>query len=122
MKSLTIALALFALLLTGIFLNAIYINEETSRWSKLAESLDNIESESFEQRFNAFESEWKNFKRIADISCQYSDLNRIDMTIKEMKARAETDSPEDYETARQTLIFLLSELSRLERLSPEGLI
>lgn len=122
MKSLAISIILFILLITGLILNAIYINEETSKLTVLVKGLDDINCEDFDEQISRLEEEWQRFRRIADISCQHSDLNKIDLTIQEMKARAEVNSPEDYETARQALIFLLKELSRLEKLSPESLI
>ena len=122
MKSLVISSILFIVLITCIIWNAIYIKEGTLRLTKLADELEDINGEDIVGRISRLEAEWQRFRQIADISCQHSDLNKIDLTIKEMKVRAETDSPEDYETARQTLIFLLKELSRLEGLAPESLI
>ena len=121
MKSLITSIILFAALLFAIVWNAIYINEGSSQLIALTEELESIEADDFEARFGELESEWKDFRRFADVSCQYSDLSKIDQTIGEMKSRAATNCPEDYETARQTLILLLKELVRLEKISPNTL-
>ena len=122
MKSLITSIVLFAILLTVIFLNAIYINEESLKLAAIAKKLESIDSDDFEEGFSELESEWESFRRLADASCQYSDLNKIDQIIGEMKSRAATNCPEDYETARQTLILLLKELPRLERINLNALI
>jgi hypothetical protein len=122
MKSLVISLLLFALLISVIIINAIYINEETLRLIDITTELHLLKGAELEGSLNHLESEWNNFKKVADISCAYTDVNKIDFTIKEMKMRAATNSPEEFEAARQTLIFLLNELSRLEKISCDGLI
>lgn len=122
MKSFFISLSLFALLLFAIISNAIYINEEIESITKEIESLGSFESPNFNGELDKIEKSWQDFRVIADISCAYSELNKIDTTLHQLRAYATAKSFDEYEATRATLVLLLRDLARLEKITLKGLI
>ena len=122
MKGFIISLTLFLLLLSVIIINAIYINEGIDRLTASAESLGSFDSSNFSDNLDKLEESWDEFRAIADISCSYSELNKIDTALYQLRAYAATESLEDYEATRATLVLLLRDLARLEKITLKGLI
>ena len=122
MKSFFIALSLFALLLFAVIGNAIYINEEIESLTEELEALGSFESPNFNDKLDEIEDNWQNFRAIADISCAYSELNKIDTTLHQLRAYAAAKSFDEYEATRTTLILLLRDLARLEKITLKSLI
>ena len=122
MKSFIIASILFFVLIFGISINAIYINEGIDDLTKITEALGDFNSDGFNDRLNELEAKWNSFRKTADISCPYSELNRIDTTFRQLRSYADTKSLSEYEATRSMLIFLLRDLNRLEKITLKGLI
>ena len=122
MKSFIISSILFSFLIIAILINAIYINEGIDHLTEITEALGDFNSEGFNDKLEELEECWKHFRKAADISCSYSELNRIDTTFRQLRSYANTKSQSEYEATRSTLIILLNDLSRLEKITLKGLI
>ena len=121
MKSFTIALVLFTTLVVIIIANSLYITSETQRLVDIAEGLPDFEDESLNQNIDLFENDWKRFRSIADISCSYGEMSKIDMAFADLRVFIKEDNRSDYEHTRVFIILQLKELARLERISLNGL-
>ena len=122
MKSFCASLILFAILLSGIVLNAIYIKKEADILINDLENLRDYTSPDFNKKLESIENKWRRFRIFAELSSPNTELEKIELTIKEMKVYAAKKSAADYAAANKRLIFLLSELTRLEKISFSGLI
>lgn len=121
MKSFTIAVVLFTTLVVIIIANSLYITSETHRLIETAESLPDFEDERLNQGIDHFEDGWRRFRSIADISCSYNEMSKIDMAIADLRVFIKEDNRSDYEHTRVFIILQLKELARLERISLNGL-
>ena len=117
MKSFIVATILFLLLLTLIVINSIYINKACDLLSEMSKELGEIGNGDFDSRLSTLESSWQEFRKVARISCPDSELDKIDLTLTEMRSHYESNNQEGLEVAKARLCLLLRELSRLERIS-----
>ena len=122
MKSFIATIILFAIFLSGIILNSIYMKKGSEALIKSANELKDCSWDNFSNRLEELDSQWKRFRNLAEFSSSNTELEKIDLTIKEMKVYANKKIAADYAAANERLIFLLSELTRLEKLSFAGLI
>ena len=121
MKSFTIAVVLFTTLVVIIIANSLYITSETQRLIEIANGLPDFDDERLSQSIDLFENGWRRFRAIADISCSYNEMSKIDMAIADLRVFIKENNRSDYEHTRTFIIIQLKELARLERISLNGL-
>ena len=121
MKSFTIAVVLFTTLVVIIIANSLYITSETQRLITATQALPDFEDEHLSQSIDLLEDRWRRFRIIADISCSYNEMSKIDMAIADLRVFMKEDNRSDYEHTRIFIILQLKDLARLERISSSGL-
>lgn len=121
MKSFIISLILFTILLSFIIFNSLYMKIQSERLIKKAEDLPHISDPTFQEKLSLLRSNWESVKKVIGLSCSYSELLKIDMAFEELSAFATEQSHADCTASKANLIFLLKEISRLERITIEGI-
>ena len=122
MRDFVISIILFSLLLIATVGNSLYINNEVRSLSEAVKSIPSIDSPECSEFINDLRLEWKNFKKIARISLNYSEINKIDCLIEEINCHLETKNSNDFEHAKVMMLNLLSEMVRLEKISADGIL
>ncbi len=117
MKSFVIAVIIFSLLIIAISANSIYMNKSVTSLIRAVEAIPEPDTEGFYEALEASFEEWKKIKKTADLSCSYSELSRIDLAFEDMAIFASEKNHSDYTHTKNLLIYCLSELTRLEKLS-----
>lgn len=121
MKSFTISVVLFVSMIAIIILNSNFMLSSTQGLIEEFKNLPEPSSADFDDAISRAERNWISFKKTADISCSYIEINKIDLAIKNMKVFAIEKNHSDYAYTKDSLIFLLQELSRLEKITVNGL-
>ncbi len=121
MKDFIISIILFSLLITLIVCNSVYIKKEVNLLSNAVRSIPSIDSPDCQIFINSLRSEWKKFKKVAKLSLNYSEINKMDCLIEELDCHLETKNNNDFEHAKIMMINLLSEIVRLEEISIDGI-
>ena len=112
-----VATVLFIIFIIATIFNAVFITSESNRLTDLANELPSVTDKGCREALSEFNDRWDSFARIASLTVSYSELNKIDCTLKEMKAHLENSNDIDFDQARVVLISSLRELSRPERIS-----
>ena len=100
-----------------IVANSVYINKETKVLIQMIDSLPDPDSQDFHRHLSSVKDAWKKLKNVARFSFPYAELTKIEISLVELEARAGADDISDYIYAKESLVFLLNELCRLEKLS-----
>ena len=116
-KNFMVATVLFIIFIIATIFNAVFITSESNRLTDLANELPSVADKGCREALSEFNDRWDSFTRIASLTVSYSELNKIDCTLKEMKAHLENSNDIDFDQARVVLISSLRELSRHERIS-----
>ncbi len=121
MKDFIISIILFSLLITIIICNSVYIKKEVNILSDAVRSVPSVDSPDCQLFINSLRSKWHDFKKIARLSLNYSEINKMDCLIEEMNCHLETKNDNDFEHAKVVMLNLLSEIVRLEKVSIDGI-
>lgn len=121
MKDFIISIILFSLLITVIVCNSIYIKKEVNILSDAVRNVPSIDSPDCQLFINSLRSEWHDFKKIARLSLNYAEINRMDCLIEELNCHLKTQNDNDFEHAKVVMLNLLSEIVRLEKVSVDGI-
>ena len=121
MKDWIIALVLFSLMLTGITVHAIYVNQQTQTALRDIESLDFYDKQETERKLKDLKERWQSFGKMAKVTLNYSDVSRIQSLLAELSVHLRLQNEEDFETSKEMLLHYVQELARLESLRPEGI-
>ena len=122
MRDFVISTILLSLLLIATVGNSLYINNEVKSLLEAVESIPSIDSPECPEFINSLRTEWKKFKKIARISLNYSEINKMDCLIEEIDCHFETKNNNDFEHAKVMMINLLGEIVRLEKISADGIL
>ena len=122
MRDFVISIILFSLLLIATAGNSLYINNEVKSLSEAVKSIPSIDSPECSEFINDLRLEWKDFKKIARISLNYSEINKMDCLIEEISCHLETKNSNDFEHAKVMMLNLLGEIVRLEKISADGIL
>ena len=115
MKSFTIAIILFTILIAGTITNSIFIKTSIEELSSSAKNIPSIKSKDCLIKLNEFNEDWNKFKKIATLTVSYSELNKISCLIDELYTHFYNMNNDDFEHARTITINALREVSRLEQ-------
>ena len=121
MKDFIISVILFSLLIALIVCNSVYIKKEVNLLSDAVRSVPSIDSPDCQLLINSLRSEWRDFKKVAKLSLNYSEINKMDCLIEELNCHLYTQNNNDFEHAKIMMINLLSEIVRLEEISIDGI-
>ena len=121
MKDFIISVILFSLLIALIVCNSVYIKKEVNLLSDAVRSVPSIDSPDCQLFINSLRSEWRDFKKVAKLSLNYSEINKMDCLIEELNCHLDTQNNNDFEHAKIMMINLLSEIVRLEEISIDGI-
>ena len=121
MKDFIISVILFSLLIAIIVCNSVYIKKEVNLLSDAVRSVPSIDSPDCQLFINSLRSEWRDFKKVAKLSLNYSEINKMDCLIEELNCHLETKNDNDFEHAKVVMLNLLSEIVRLEKVSVDGI-
>ena len=121
MKDFIISIILFSLLIAIIVCNSIYVKKEINILRDSVKSVPSIDSPDCQLFINSLRDEWRDFKKIARLSLNYTEINRMDCLIEELNCHFETKNDNDFEHAKILMLNLLGEIVRLEKISVDGI-
>ena len=121
MKDFVISIILFSLLISLIIGNSLYINNEIKLLNEAVKSVPEIDSPECQKSINFLRDEWQRFKKIARLSLNYSEINRMDCLIEEMNCHLRNRNVNDFENSKVMILNLLGEIVRLEEVSVDGI-
>ena len=122
MRDLIISLILFALMIGIIVGNSLFVRRGTEGLIGAVEGVPDLGSPDCERKIGELRLYWRDFKRIAQLSLSYAELNRMECLIEEMECHRLTGNVNDFEHAKVMMINLLREMERLEKLSLDGVM
>ena len=115
MKVFWISLALFLLLLAGIFWNAHYIRESEAYLSELVTSLETIEGR--EERILELEQFWKKHKSLFGLSVSFRELDHFGEVLAELRWAHDHGLETEFQKNRALLLDAIEEITRNEKIS-----
>ena len=121
MKDFVISIILFSLLISLIIGNSLYVNNEIKLLNEAVKSIPEIDSPECQKSINFLRDEWQRFKKIARLSLNYSEINRMDCLIEEMNCHLRNRNVNDFENSKVMILNLLGEIVRLEEVSVDGI-
>ena len=120
-KDFIISIILFSILVAVIIGNSLYIIKEVNILRDTVTSIPSIDSPDCQYFINSLRDRWHSFKKVARLSLNYAEINKMDCLIEEMDCHLSTQNNNDFEHTRVMILNLLGEIARLERLSIDGL-
>ena len=121
MRDFIISIILFSILLALIIVNSLYINNEIKLLNEAVKDVPEIDSPECQNSINHLRDEWQRFKKIARLSLNYAEINRMDCLIEEMNCHLRTKNVNDFENSKVMILNLLGEIVRLEEISIDGI-
>ena len=121
MKDFIISIILFSLLISIIIGNSLYINNEIKLLNEAVKSVPEIDSPECQKSINFLRDEWQSFKKIARLSLNYAEINKMDCLIEEMNCHLRNRNVNDFENSKVMILNLLGEIVRLEEVSVDGI-
>ena len=122
MRDLIISLVLFALMIGVIVGNSLFVNRSVRELIEAVEAVPDLHSSDCGLRIKELKLYWRNFKRIARLTLDYIELNRMECLIEEMECHRLTGNVNDFEHAKVMMINLLREMARLEKIDLNGVM
>lgn len=116
MKSFLISLILALLMVGGVVMNGIYINEVGNRIQKDAEQLPLPTDPSCLAMVSKLETQWKKDARWIHISVNHSIVDRIGEQASTLVACAQSRDIYGFYTARALLLDAVEDMQRLEHI------
>ena len=122
MRSCIFSVILFSLLLAFMIGNSIYIKKEVNVLRDSVQNIPSINAPDCQNFIRSLRDEWRDFKKIARFSLNYSEINKIDCLIDELECHMLTGNVNDFEHAKVVMLNLLREFIRYERISVDGIM
>ena len=121
MKDVIIALVLFSLLIAAIILNSFFVLSGTEDMLSQIDTFPVFGSPECASALDELKESWISFRRIAVLSLNYNEISRIDCLIDELACHIKNENKNDFEYAKTVIKNMLKEISRLEKLSADGI-
>lgn len=122
MRDLTISVVLFALMITAIVGNSLFVCKEADLLRGAVDRVPSIDSPGCEERIGELRIYWRDFKKVARLSLSYSELNRMECLIEEMECHRQTGNVNDFEHAKVMMMNVLNEIERHEKVTLDGVM
>lgn len=122
MRDLIISVVLFALMITAIVGNSIFVCKEAKLLRDAVSRVPSIDAPECKNRIGELRIYWRDFKKVARLSLSYSELNRMECLIEEMECHRQTGNANDFEHAKVMMMNVLNEIERHERVSLDGVM
>ena len=122
MRDLTISVVLFALMITTIVGNSLFVCKEADLLRGAVDRVPSIGSPGCEERIGELRIYWRDFKKVARLSLSYSELNRMECLIEEMECHRQTGNVNDFEHAKVMIMNVLNEIERHEKVTLDGVM
>ena len=121
MRDLIISLVLFSLMIAAVAGNSIFVRREAEELTEAVRAVPRINSPECQRSVAELRLHWRDFKRVARIALNYSELNRMDCLIEELECHRQTGNVNDFEHAKVMMLNLLKEFVRHEKISLDGI-
>ena len=121
MRSFLLAILLFALMLTGITLNTIFLHRLCTDMLNALAALPELSDGQIDAA-NRIAARWAEARSVVSLSVSDNTVNRIDDGIAALCTQAATGTDADYTLARERLRLLIEELRDYEMPTWENLI
>lgn len=121
MRDFIISIILFSLLIVLIVGNSLYIINEVNVLRDAVRSVPDIDSPDCQLFINSLRNEWQDFKKVARLSLNYAEINKMDCLIEELNCHLSTNNNNDFENTKVMMLNLLTEIVRLEKISADGI-
>ena len=122
MKVLVLTLLLFALMLTAMAINGIYINNVTDSLLRKLEELPPPEDTECRAALLAVREEWDAHAAVIRLSAGYANRDRVEEQMELLSSCLDVGDVFGYYNALTLLQDALEDLRRHEKLTPEGWI
>ena len=120
-KDFIVSIILFSILVAVITGNSLYTIKEVNVLRDTVTSIPSIDSPNCQSFINSLQDRWHSFKKVAKLSLNYAEINKMDCLIEEMNCHLITQNNNDFEHAKVMILNLLGEIARLEKLSIDGI-
>ena len=121
MTSFKISLVLFACLIIIISVNASYVNRKSEYFASELSTLPSVSDPDCISLCEKLYTEWARDVRLLGFSSGVNDLNRISRLFISLVEYAKSSNDQEFQRARELLIFCVSELASLERFKIEDI-
>lgn len=122
MKSFIATLVLLGMMLGGILVNCIYINNVANDMLDAAEELRFLEGEESVLRAIALHEYWQKRVKLVDLSVNYLLIERVNQNLSLVVTCAKAQDHFGYLSALALLIDAIEDMRRLEELSLGGIL
>ena len=122
MRDLIISLTLFVLLIGAIWGNSVYILSGTREITDLIEEVPSFDSVECEKRIDQLRVSFQKFKKVAQLSLEYSELNRMECLIEELDCHRRSGNINDFEHAKVMMKNVIKEIERYEKVTLDGVM
>ena len=122
MRDLIISLTLFVLLIGAIIGNSVFILRGTERIDGLIDEVPALDEGDCKERIAQLRSAFEQFKRVARLSLEYSELNRMECLIEELECHRLSGNVNDFEHAKVMMKNVIKEIERHEKVTLDGIM
>ena len=122
MRDLIISLTLFVLLIGAIIGNSVFILRGTERIDVLIDEVPALDEGDCKERIAQLRSAFEQFKRVARLSLEYSELNRMECLIEELECHRLSGNVNDFEHAKVMMKNVIKEIERHEKVTLDGIM
>lgn len=120
MRDIIITSVLFSLLLIAIVFNSCFVNSGSEKMVDMVDDLPDLSSPSCKKAIDDLSDAWHSFRKVAVLSLNYNEISKIDCLIDELSCHIQTGNKNDFEHAKVMIRNMLREISRLEKISADG--
>ena len=122
MRDLIISLVLFAVMIGIIVCNSLFVLGSVEELLRAVEAIPDLSAADCELKIGELRLYWRDFKKLARLTLDYVELNRMECLIEEMECHRLTGNVNDFEHAKVMMVNLLEEIARLEKISLNGVM
>ena len=102
--------------------NSLFVQRGTEKLIGAVEDVPAIDAPDCEKKIGELRLYWRDFKKVARLSLNYTELNKMECLIEEMERHRLTGNMNDFEHAKVMMVNLLNEMARLEKVSLDGVM
>lgn len=102
--------------------NSLFVRKESEALTAAVAAVPSIDSPGCETRIGELRIHWQDFKKVARLSLNYSEISRMECLIDELECHRQTGNANDFEHAKVMMLNLLKEMERHEKVTLDGVM
>lgn len=116
MKAFVISLIIFTLMLTGIVINNIYINNVADELTVMVGNIPRADKDGCYSEASRINEYWEKHQALIGMSVSFVELNRVSDNITALLVYADEKDVTEFECSKKLLLNSIAEMRRLESL------